>query len=82
MSPDLGETALKILFACGLVLAATPALAQERAYTQRQISQALKAGCAVHQTPQFSGKTMYTPAIVRCPNKQPDRAAQKSTPAR
>ena len=60
---------MKALIFCCLALTATPAFAQETAHGPREISQALKAGCTVHQPLQIAGKTSYAPAIVHC-NKQ------------
>ena len=73
---------MKTLIACCLILAPSAVLAQERVHSPRQISNALKAGCSVHQNPQLSGKVPPTPAIVRCPNKPLERAAADAKPVR
>ena len=61
---------LKIILAGALTAVAMPALAQDRAHSPLQVSEALKAGCSVQQVHMPAGKTGTAPAIVRCSEAQ------------
>jgi hypothetical protein len=61
---------LKIIAAAALTAVAMPALAQDRAHSPLQVSDALKAGCSVQQVHLPAGKTGSAPAIVRCTETQ------------
>ncbi|WP_448662103.1 hypothetical protein ACG3SL_15690 [Sphingomonas sp. CJ20] len=57
---------LKFVLIGALAIAATPAIAQDRAHGPQQVSDALKAGCSVQQVHVPAGKIGSAPAIVRC----------------
>ena len=61
-------------------LIATPALANRLAHSPQQVSDALKQGCTVHHVHTPAGKTVQSPALVRC-DARSAVAATKAAPA-
>jgi predicted secreted protein len=57
---------LKLVLAGAAIALAAPAIASDRAHNPLQVSEALKAGCKVHQVHVPAGKIATQPAIVRC----------------
>ena len=57
---------LRIAIASALIAIAAPALAAERAHNPQQITEALKAGCAVRHVHSPAGKPVQQSAIVHC----------------
>lgn len=68
------------LIAPALIATATPALANRLAHSPQQVSDALKEGCTVQHVHTPSGKTVQSPALVRCDNRA-EIAAKKTAPA-
>lgn len=64
------------LIATALVATATPALANRLAHNPQQVSDALKEGCTVQHVHTPAGKTVHSPALVRCDNRAPLAAAE------
>lgn len=68
------------LIAPALIATASPALANRLAHSPQQVSDALKEGCTVQHVHTPSGKTVQSPALVRCDNRNAMVAA-KTAPA-
>lgn len=68
------------LIAPALVATATPAFANRLAHSPQHVSDALKEGCTVHHVHTPAGKTVHSPAVVRCDTRAAVTTA-KTAPA-